>query len=128
LLGKYRGKEENLSSHSPSFCHRSETTSNTTGFAIIELLRQPDKLEILRAEIDAVPLENGSVLHTHDQLKHLPYLNAVLNETMRLNPIASNGLQRITDSDITLSGRVFIPKNVRSDKSIGITKKLTFSF
>ncbi|KAI8099826.1 cytochrome P450 [Halteromyces radiatus] len=89
----------------------SETTSNTTGFAIIELLRHPDKMERLRAEVDTVPLEEKNLLHTHNQLKHLPFLNAVINETMRLNTIASNGLQRITDSDIVLGGKLFVPKN-----------------
>ncbi|SAM08257.1 hypothetical protein [Absidia glauca] len=91
----------------------SETTSSTMGFALIELLRHPDKFEKLRAEIDNVPLNNGndSTLHSHSQLKNLPYLNAVLNETMRLHMIGSNGLQRMTDSDITLGNDVVIPKN-----------------
>ncbi|KAI8340558.1 cytochrome P450 [Chlamydoabsidia padenii] len=89
----------------------SETTSNTTGFAIIALLQHPDKLARLQAEIDTLPLENGRMLHTHDQLKHLPYLNAVINETMRLNHIGANGLQRMTDSDMVLGGKLFVPKN-----------------
>jgi cytochrome P450 len=93
---------------------RSETKSSTMGFALIELLRHPDRFEKLRAEIDNVPLENDndSTLHSHSQLKNLPYLNAVLNETMRLHMIGSNGLQRMTDSDITLGNEVVIPKNV----------------
>ncbi|ORZ19679.1 cytochrome P450 [Absidia repens] len=88
----------------------SETTSNTTGFAIIELLRHPEKMNRLRDEIDNVPVENDEALHSHDQLKHLPYLNAIINETMRLNPIAANGLSRIANSDVTLGGKIFIPK------------------
>ncbi|CAO3615847.1 unnamed protein product [Cunninghamella blakesleeana] len=88
-----------------------ETTSNSTGFAIIELLRHPEKLILLQQEIDAIPLEPGQSFYTQDQLKKLPYLNAVINETMRLNPIASNGLQRITNRDMLLVGKVFIPKN-----------------
>lgn len=90
-----------------------ETTSNTTGFAMIELLKHPEKLRLLQQEIDAISLEPGQSFYTQDQLKKLPYLNAVINETMRLNPIASNGLQRITNRDMLLVGKVFIPKNVR---------------
>jgi cytochrome P450 len=99
-----------------SLLYRSETTSNSTGFAIIELLRHPEKMKKLRTEIDMIPLENNKTLHTHEQLKHLPYLNAVINEAMRLNPISGNGLPRITRSDITLGGKIHIPKDVSTQK------------
>ncbi|KAI8379333.1 cytochrome P450 [Radiomyces spectabilis] len=89
----------------------SETTSNTTGFAIVELLRHPEVLAKLREEIDSVPMnENQKVFH-HDQIKHLPYLNAVINETMRLNSIAANGIQRVTTEETTLGQEVVLPKN-----------------
>lgn len=47
----------------------SETTSNTTGFAIYELLKNPHTLDALRAEIDAVPMEPGQKYFHHEQLK-----------------------------------------------------------
>ncbi|CAO3619566.1 unnamed protein product [Cunninghamella echinulata] len=89
----------------------SETTSNSTGFAIIELLRNPEKLKTLQQEIDNVSLEPGHSVYSNDQLKKLPYLNAVINESMRLNTISSHGLQRIANRDILLAGKYFIPKN-----------------
>ncbi|KAI8139344.1 cytochrome P450 [Fennellomyces sp. T-0311] len=88
----------------------SETTSNTTGFAIIELLRKPEVLAALREEIDSVELPEGQKLFNHEQVKHLPYLNAVINETLRLDTIISGGLERQPDRDIMLGGRLFVPK------------------
>lgn len=90
----------------------SETTSNTSGFAVIELLRHPDKLAKLRAEIDQVPLEDGEIFK-HEQLKHLPYLNAVINETLRIDWIGTGGIDRIAERDVLLGGKLFVPKGVR---------------
>lgn len=88
-----------------------ETTSNTKSFAVIELLRHPEVLAKLRQEIDAFPMENG-VLFKHDQLKHLPYLNAVINETLGIDAIAASGLVRMASEDIILGKGVFVPKGV----------------
>ncbi|KAI7905069.1 cytochrome P450 [Cokeromyces recurvatus] len=89
----------------------SETTSNTVGFAIIELLRHPSKLKKLYQEIDTVPFKDGSHhLLCHDTLKKLPYLNGVINETLRLNPVSAVGFPRYTDQDILLGEHLFIPK------------------
>ncbi|KAI9255174.1 cytochrome P450 [Phascolomyces articulosus] len=90
----------------------SETTSNTTGFAMINLLKHPHVLATLREEIDSVPMEEGQKLFKHEQLKNLPYLNAVINETMRMDSIAVNGVERTTDHDMVFGGRLFVPKGV----------------
>ncbi|ORZ05408.1 cytochrome P450 [Absidia repens] len=89
----------------------SETTSNTLGFAIIELLRHPDVLAKLRAEIDTLEFPTSDrALFDHDQLKSLPYLNAVINETLRMDAVAAAGIERQADKDVTLGGRLFVPK------------------
>ncbi|ORX46274.1 cytochrome P450 [Hesseltinella vesiculosa] len=87
----------------------SETTSNTMGFAILELLRNPSALKCLQAEVDGLELPDDGVFR-HDQVKSLPYLNAVINETLRLDAIAASGIERIADRDVVLGGTIFVPK------------------
>ncbi|KAI9247518.1 cytochrome P450 [Phascolomyces articulosus] len=88
----------------------SETTSGTIGFALIELLKNPQKLNLLRDEIDQIKLEQEQALLCHHQLKNLPYLNGVINETMRLNFIAPGGIERKVDTDMVLGGHLFVPE------------------
>ncbi|KAI8071386.1 cytochrome P450 [Gongronella butleri] len=87
----------------------SETTSNTLGFAIIELLRHPSALKRLQEEVDTLELPENGVFR-HEQVKTLPYLNAVINETLRLDAMAANSIERIADHDVMLGGKLFIPK------------------
>lgn len=42
----------------------------------------------------------------------LPYLNAVIDETLRLDPISVNGMERRADRDIVLGGNLVVPKGV----------------
>lgn len=90
----------------------SETTSNSIGFSLINLLRNPDKLKKLYEELDSVEFEQGQKVFHHEQLKHLPYLNAVIQETLRIDSIAAAGLSRRAPKDVMLGGRVFVPKDV----------------
>lgn len=90
----------------------SETTSNTLGFAIIELLRHPEKLKKLYAEIDQVSLEEGQKIFNHEQLKHLRYLNAVINETLRIDAVAAGGMPRVTAEKTVLGNNLVLPKGV----------------
>ncbi|GBG60679.1 hypothetical protein CBR_g12415 [Chara braunii] len=63
-----------------------DTTTSTTVFALMELLRHPEKLALLKAELDEaigmhkVPSEND--------LENLPYLNAFLYETLRMHSVS----------------------------------------
>lgn len=90
----------------------SDTSGNTMGFTLIELLRNPEKLKKLYEEIDALSFLEGIELFSNEQLKTLPYLNAVIQETLRILPVSGAGLQRITEGDIVLNGELALPKDV----------------
>jgi cytochrome P450 len=90
----------------------SETTSNTLGFAIYSLLSHPEQLQKLYKEIDEVPSEGGPF--KHEQLKNLPYLNAVINETLRVFSVLPSGLQRMTVKKTILGERYVLPEGVRN--------------
>jgi cytochrome P450 len=94
----------------------SETTSNTMGFLFIEMFKNPHVYEKLRNEIDAIEMEEGKTMLMHNQIKSLPYLNAVIDETLRFHPANPGGAPRRTESDITLVGKHVVPKNVSSLK------------
>jgi cytochrome P450 len=89
-----------------------QTSRNTIGFAIIHLLEHPDVLVQLREELDDLYPRDSKALFSHDDLKSLPYLHAVIKETMRLKPVAMNGFPRQTRHDYLLGGKYHIPKEI----------------
>jgi len=60
-----------------------ETTSGLLSFAVAHLLKRPAALQKAQAEVDKVVGPQKLKVH---HLKELAYLNAVLKETLRLNP------------------------------------------
>lgn len=88
----------------------SETTSNSIGFAITHLIEYPEVLRLLREELDDLYPRNVKADFKHEDLKNLPYLNAVLQETMRLKPVAMGGLPREAPANYLLGGKYHIPK------------------
>lgn len=73
--------------------------SVTTAIAIanvtFQLLKNPACLRRLREELDAV-LDPDEVVAPYDKVKHLPYLRACLDESLRLFPPTPHGLPRAT--------------------------------
>lgn len=65
----------------------SDTTSFATAMTIVELSRNPDKLKRLSKEIkESLADDDDVIIPSHDKLKNLPYLNAVIKEGLRLYP------------------------------------------
>ena len=89
---------------------RSDTTSATLTHLFYELAKNPDQVLKLRDEL-ASHLASGSDL-SHQQIKNLDHLNAVINETLRLYPVAPMGLARLTPPEgIEIEG-TYIPGNM----------------
>ncbi|XP_032111157.1 cytochrome P450 3A21 [Sapajus apella] len=85
-----------------------ETTSSTLSFIMYELATHPDVQQKLQEEIDAV-LPNKAPA-TYDTVLQMEYLDMVVNETLRLFPLAMR-LERVCKKDVEING-MFIPKGV----------------
>ncbi|KIX04787.1 uncharacterized protein Z518_05658 [Rhinocladiella mackenziei CBS 650.93] len=73
----------------------SDTTAIAMNNALFLLLKNPPCLEKLREELDTV-LDEDEVVAPYDKVRHLPYLRACLDESMRLLPPTTFGLPRRT--------------------------------
>ncbi|XP_057620691.1 cytochrome P450 3A11-like [Chionomys nivalis] len=83
-----------------------DTTSNTLAFALHALATHPDIQKKLQEEIDmALP---NKAPPDYDKVMEIEYLDMVLNETLRLYPIAPR-LERVCKDDVEING-VFFPK------------------
>lgn len=77
----------------------SDITGTSTTFAVLLLLNNPEKLRALRDEIDtAFPSKDDPI--TFAKTQDLHYLNAVINETLRVMPIIDSGRSNPFDSDL----------------------------
>ncbi|KAK4202781.1 putative bifunctional cytochrome P450 E-class, group I:NADPH-P450 reductase [Triangularia verruculosa] len=75
-----------------------ETTSGMLSFAFVMLLKNPETLRKAQQEVDQV-IGRGPI--TVEHMKKLPYVTAVLRETLRLCPtIPSLGVQALEDTVI----------------------------
>ncbi|KAF8667546.1 hypothetical protein HU200_052746 [Digitaria exilis] len=77
-----------------------ETTAITSEWAMAELLRRPDAMSAAAGELDRV-VGRGRWATEHD-LPALPYVTAVVKETMRLHPVAPLLAPRRAREDTTV--------------------------
>ncbi|KAI0920485.1 hypothetical protein AcW1_002208 [Taiwanofungus camphoratus] len=73
-----------------------ETTSNGTTWCLFALSQAPDVQQKLREELWSVPTENP----TMDELMALPYLDAVIRETLRVHSPVPNTIRIAMQDDI----------------------------
>ncbi|KAK4089983.1 benzoate 4-monooxygenase cytochrome P450 [Purpureocillium lilacinum] len=88
----------------------SVTTAIAITNVLYQLLRNPRAMRLLREELDAT-LEPEERIAPYDKVKHLPYLRACLDESLRLFPPTPQGLPRKTPPEgMTIMGR-YVPGN-----------------
>lgn len=80
----------------------SDTTLVTSEWAMYELAKNPECQERLYKEVVSVVGTERMV--TEDDLPHMPYLKAVIKETLRQYPPVPMVPSRLVEEDITLGG------------------------
>lgn len=92
----------------------SDTTSNTSCALLFHCLRRPEVVRKLQAELDAA-LPAGRV-PMYEQVRECRYLDAVIQETLRIHSTSSQGLPREVPpgEGIEVAGRHFPPGTILS--------------
>ncbi|XP_023640606.1 cytochrome P450 76C4-like [Capsella rubella] len=92
------------------FAAGTDTTSTTVEWAMAELLKSPKTMAKAQAEIDSVVGQNGVVEET--DISELPYLQAIVKETLRLHPAVPLLLPREAEADVEILG-FMVPKDAQ---------------
>lgn len=85
-----------------------ETSSSSLGFLAYNLVTNPDVMKKLQEEIDST-FPNKAAVH-YQELMQMEYLDSVVNESLRLFPIAPR-LERVAKASVEINGLV-IPKGM----------------
>jgi cytochrome P450 len=93
-----------------------DTTAISLRNALFFLLRNPKCLAKLREELDEV-LEEDEVVAPYGKVKHLPYLRACIDESLRMLPPIVFGLPRRTP----VEGTSILNEYVAGDTSVSIS-------
>ncbi|KAF3573798.1 hypothetical protein F2Q69_00062314 [Brassica cretica] len=88
-----------------------DTSSSTVEWAMAELLRNPKMMVKAQEEIRQVIRRNDAVREL--DIFELPYLQAVVKETLRLHPPSPFLIPRTSESDDVRIFEFIIPKNTR---------------
>ena len=124
--GEKLGREELTAEALTQLIAGSDTTSNTSCAGLYWICRTKEVLERILQEMDEAlttrkgegeseEIQAGIIIPTFDQIKNLPYLRAVINETLRIHSTSSIGLARIVPpSGATILNTYFPPGTVLS--------------
>ncbi|KAL7224048.1 hypothetical protein ACSBR1_025492 [Camellia fascicularis] len=87
-----------------------DTTSSTVEWAMTELLRNPEVVKKAKVELENV-IGKGKSIEESD-VGRLPYLQAIVKETLRIHPPAPFLIPREVNTDVEVSGYK-IPKGTK---------------
>jgi sterol 14-demethylase len=96
------------------------TTSGTAAWTLIELLRHPDVMADVVAELDALAAEGVAV--SYQALREMPVLEAAIKEALRLHPPLIL-LLRVAKTDLVVGG-CRIPAGVLVGASPSVSNRL----
>jgi benzoate 4-monooxygenase len=105
--GNKLGREELTAEALTQLIAGSDTTSNTSCALLFHCLQHPAVVRKLQQELDeALP---GDDVPTYAAVRDLPYVDAVIKETMRIHSTSSLGLPRLIPPGpgLTINGRHF---------------------
>lgn len=115
--GEPLGREELTAEALTQLIAGSDTTSNSSCALLYHVARTPGCLAKLQAELDAAIPADVDV-PTYEMVRDLPYLNDVVNETLRFHSTSGIGLPRQIPEDaaqgVHLLGHYFPPGTVLS--------------
>ncbi|KAJ9294970.1 hypothetical protein DTO271G3_6532 [Paecilomyces variotii] len=89
----------------------SDTTGATLANILYYLTVNPSVYERLQQQLDNL-FPNASDSFTYEQVRNIPYVEAIINETLRLKPAVPSGQPRVTPPDGLLIDDVWIPGDV----------------
>ncbi|MFS7941676.1 putative geraniol 8-hydroxylase [Helianthus anomalus] len=92
------------------FLAGTETSSNTTEWAMTELLLNPDMFSRVREEVSTTVGKDGKIQEA--KILDLPYLHAVIKETMRLHLSVPLLVPHKTECEVKL-GEYIVPRNTQ---------------
>ncbi|XP_062074092.1 flavonoid 3'-monooxygenase CYP75B137-like [Humulus lupulus] len=98
----------------------SDTSSNTVEFAMAEIMNQPDILKKAQQELEAV-IGKDKIVEESD-IHKLPYLQAVMKETLRLHPVLPLLVPHCPSESCTVGGYT-IPKGSRIFVNVWATQR-----
>jgi cytochrome P450 len=119
LLDSQRLSDEDVLAQVPTFLVAGhETTSTATTWALFALTQAPDVQTKLREELLSVSTETPSM----DELSALPYLDAVVRETLRLHSPVPSSIRIAMKDDVIPLNTPFLDKNKETQYGIKVNK------
>ncbi|XP_042019242.1 geraniol 8-hydroxylase-like [Salvia splendens] len=89
------------------FAAGTDTTSSTVEWAMAEVLKNPETMKRAKAEVEEV-IGKGKMVREGD-ISHLPYLQCIVKETLRLHPPVPFLIPRKVEEDVEVLGHT-VPK------------------
>ncbi|XP_014845563.1 PREDICTED: sterol 26-hydroxylase, mitochondrial-like isoform X1 [Poecilia mexicana] len=90
-----------------------DTTSNTLSWALYHLARDRPAQNRLQAEVDSVCPDRRPP--STQQLGRMPYLRAVIKETLRLYPVVHGNGRLVSENEVVVD-EFWFPKKVRGER------------
>ena len=92
----------------PIHCSRSRVWNSSSCAIVYYLARYPEVQHKLQRELDEALGMEDEMVSTYEQVKRLPYLQACIDEALRIHSTSGIGLPRLVpEGGLTVSGQFF---------------------